>query len=507
VGGERWRSPAVRNWGFVGAAVALSVLLLWSRSALLSLSLWNDEAYSAYWFIDRGTEAILHTPYAPNNHVLFSLLASVTTRALGRGEIAYRLWSILPALLAVAVATVWAVRRLGRAEGLAVLFLFVTSPVHLDLAPQARGYGLGLLAAALMLASTSRAGDGRIDREGTAGLVIGGLIGICTLPVMVLPFVGQVGSLAIASGCWRPALIAMGVVGAGSVIFYRSLIVAILAASGQEFGRPILWHDVLAGPCRDVGCSTLELLSLDPKGPLALVVFLALAALGVLRLRRTRGWPLVSHVLTPIVSTYAGLVVLGLYGVPRFVSFLLPPICILVAAGVTEVVGRLSRHVLGPLAAFSTLALVAGVMLLRFVELTIAWSQTPVEGYREAVAVARASGVTPIVSNSYFRVGLQHYASGLAIEFPPAAEIGRRLCDVSAPFVYIHYQLYGEPVNLTCLAGRTTLATSIPQRAGGATGGMRVYVLAGDGRTRAHAGVTTKTPRPAGGGAASRRLQ
>ena len=104
--------PAVKKIGrrgsrtrdFCIAMCSLSgLVLVWSRLANLGTSFWGDEAYSAYYYADRGPHAIFFGTYVPNNHVLFNLLNWVTTGAIGHFEAAYRIWSVVPGLAAVAL--------------------------------------------------------------------------------------------------------------------------------------------------------------------------------------------------------------------------------------------------------------------------------------------------------------------------------------------------------------------------------------------------------------------
>ena len=42
---------------------AVGVMLLWSRLAVLSTSFWNDEAYTALNYVNRGPRGIFFGPY------------------------------------------------------------------------------------------------------------------------------------------------------------------------------------------------------------------------------------------------------------------------------------------------------------------------------------------------------------------------------------------------------------------------------------------------------------
>ena len=86
------------------AAIGCALLLLaWALLAALDQSLWHDEAFSVLTYTSHGPGEILFGDYVPNDHVLFNLLAWLTTGVLGQSEVAYRLWSVLPALAAAGI--------------------------------------------------------------------------------------------------------------------------------------------------------------------------------------------------------------------------------------------------------------------------------------------------------------------------------------------------------------------------------------------------------------------
>ena len=158
--GEQTISPANLTQRVAQAVIGAVVLvLLWSRLAVLGTSFWHDETVTAFFYVDRGPRGIFFGHYVPNNHVLFSLLSWATTGIVGHFEASYRIWSVLPALVSVAVIGWWAWRRFGPLTAVAVLIFATVAPLHLVLAPQARGYGLGFLAGAGMLVGAARAAD------------------------------------------------------------------------------------------------------------------------------------------------------------------------------------------------------------------------------------------------------------------------------------------------------------------------------------------------------------
>jgi hypothetical protein len=266
---------------------AVGVMLLWSRLAVLSTSFWNDEAYTALNYVNRGPRGIFFGPYNPNNHVLFSVLSWGTTGIVGRFEAAYRVPSVIPALAAVAIVGWWAWRRLGPWVAVAVVVLATVSPVHMGLSPQARGYGLAFLAGAGMLVGAVRASDhGRVtDIAVFAGFA---LVGIWTLPTFALAFVAQAAVLLLLRrDLRRKTLVACGAVAAASLLFYAPLLGEIATRSRQA-GPRLPWYGWVSAPFSHLARPSLT--ALLPNGlavrPLALAIFVALAALACRRVWR-----------------------------------------------------------------------------------------------------------------------------------------------------------------------------------------------------------------------------
>ncbi|MFM8412590.1 MAG: hypothetical protein ACKOCT_20250, partial [Alphaproteobacteria bacterium] len=204
-----------RRVATAAVATALLAFLVASRAMLLRAGLWNDEAFTALFFIDRGPDAILRGDYIANDHVLFNLLTWYATESFGREEFVYRLWSVVPGVLAIGALAEWTRRRLGVAVALSFLLIASTSPLHLELAVQARGYGLGFAAMAMLLVAAA-------GRAGTVPplpvlFAMAGIVGIWTLPVFVLPFLGEAAFLVSRPGARGRTLGAVAAVGLASI--------------------------------------------------------------------------------------------------------------------------------------------------------------------------------------------------------------------------------------------------------------------------------------------------
>ena len=128
--------------------------------------------------------------------MLFSLLAWITTKYGGQSEVVYRIWSVVPATAAAGVIAWWAWRRVSPFTAVMTVLLTLAAPIHLALAPQARGYGLAFLAGAGMLVGAMQAGEDGRSRD-IAMFAAFGAVGILTLPVFVLAFLAQ-GAVLVA---------------------------------------------------------------------------------------------------------------------------------------------------------------------------------------------------------------------------------------------------------------------------------------------------------------------
>lgn len=466
--------------------------LLWSRLGGLSLGFWNDEAYSAVKYIDSGPAAIFHGPYVPNNHVLFSWLAWHATSALGREEWVYRLWSVTPAIIALLILWTFVATRLGATTGLLFTILSTTSPVHLELAPQARGYGLAFLAAALLLVGAVRASERPRAVIGWLLVAIGGWVGLATLPVFLLPFAGQIAILLLGRGRKTAALVATSVL-LSAALYYGDLLPQIVAARTQQFGAPVDLVTVLVGPFRHL------LVHEHSRAPLMAAASIGgpvLASLGARRLYRTGDHVLLAHLLAPVAATYGGVWILQLFIVPRFVSYLLANVLLLVALGLLDVGERLGRT-LGALSVRVLAGALAMVVLVAFVRVSREAHSLPIEAYKDVAAVVRNLGAKRAVTNSPYSAGFDYYMPNF-VEYPTAAELPDLVCRSSQAIAFIDYPLYRYPADLRCLRERQRLAIKVPQQSGGIEGSMTVWLVDPPPRatTRGAAADATDTASP-----------
>ncbi|MCA9319265.1 MAG: hypothetical protein KDB53_00955 [Planctomycetes bacterium] len=188
--------PSPRTWRALEIG-ALSALMAWCAYRAATQSLAHDEAWTWTGFVRHGPTGIM-TRYAPNNHVLHSLLMWSSSRIFGLSELALRLPALLGGLLWAGAMLAWA-RRLFPAGPLRLVWwsAFAANPLVMDYLFQARGYGLAIglaLTAAFVLSDASH----------KRGLVAGSALcgaSLAALPSTAFVLVGI--AAAVAVRLWR----------------------------------------------------------------------------------------------------------------------------------------------------------------------------------------------------------------------------------------------------------------------------------------------------------------
>lgn len=438
--------------------VFLVALAVWSRTIPLDVSLWGDEAYTARQYVIHGPERIfLTSSYLPNNHVFFSLLTWLTTRVTGTSEWALRLPSLVPALASIALTAWYARRRFGWGASLIAATLLVTSPLHLGLSVQARGYGIGFLSAAAMLWYAVR-----VDEDGRPadwiGLGLAALVGIWTLPQLAFVYGGHLLALFLLRER-RWGVLAHGVVvGAGSLLFYRGLVNNIVSQTGRvgsRGGSVVGPFDILADPAVLIYGSWARAFGSWPEW-VVVASFAAVIGLGVAVLLAGRRFVDLRHLIVPWLVLMGALVVLGSSALDRYISFLIVPIAVLIAVGGAGLLDTMRMPVPGRV----TLAMVvAGFLVAGAIDSAREWD-VPFENYAEAVEIARAQGVDRIYTNRTTGVvGFLWYDESIE---PIEATIDA--CTLEPPFVLLDFpwQMEGAPPD--CLLERATDRVVVPQR-------------------------------------------
>jgi hypothetical protein len=352
---------------------------VWLITAVAAISrlanLWQpmryDESITWAYFVGRSWHTVVSSYPFPNNHVLFSLLAKVTSSLAP-----FQPWALrLPAFLAgvAIVPLTWAVGRrfASPAVGLLGAALAAGSTSLILYATNARGYSIvvALFLALLLLADHLRASPS--PRAFALHALIGAL-GLYAIPVMLYPL-GIVATWLLlaalrARGAERRRL-AVGTAsasvaaGALAALLYLPIIrtAGVSALTGNQFVRPTAWPAFLSDLPRHAAETLLTWTSPLPWWSAALL--LVLAVVGVWRTERSA-----RPSLALATVLWCALLLAATHRVPfvRVWLFLLPLFHLAVARGLVRVARRtrVSQVVTSPTAATVLAAGVATLALL-----------------------------------------------------------------------------------------------------------------------------------------------
>jgi hypothetical protein len=450
---------------------ALGALLLFTRLVGLSRSFWHDEILAVVEYVRPGLGEILAGGV---NHELFTLLEWATGVIIGESEIAFRLWSVIPFIIGVIIVTGWLHQRVNAPTGVLFLFLATVSPLLLDITPQARGYGIAFLSmSVMMVAALEAVGTGR-----TASIVafcIGGVAGALTLPNFAIAFlatalvllgyghvrrtiaIGLVVSVLVITACYVPHL---GELGESSRVEYGVRIgpIGVLTAPVDQILIPsLVWID---GTVVNTGLIWLP------------IVAVALVLLVSSPLLRTPSTALI--IIAPVVATTLVLWAGRLYVVPRYLSFLLVPIYMLLASGMASILLRLKTRpaLLRTAIVFVTL----GLLSAGFVRTAADVTRLPREAHRDAAEIIERAALpdTRIVVYAHRPEDVAFYLDR-PITAIRAADVVSAVCRGRGAVIYVQQPFVVETVEAPCLDRRAVRHYRVKQYTRG--GRIDVWVL------------------------------
>jgi hypothetical protein len=476
-------TPSARRVAPVAIVAAAAFALVWSRLLPLGQSLWADEIKSITAYIRPGPAAI-YGHYVANDHILFELLTWASTAVTGaRSAAAYRFWGVVPGIAAGLILAGWLWRRVDPWVAAVFALFAAASPVYYTLSVDARGYGLGFLAASYVLIGADtyvRTGSRR-----ALGLVgVAAVGGIWTLPVFALPVMAVFGFVCFARREGRRLVVlTAGLVAAASVILYAPVVGAVVTASRQSFGQPLPWYGFASGPFTDLiapellvavhGTNPTSTLALAPgaSAPVpgtsgwatwiaAALVLGAFAA--TVRLRRERFLALAC--LVPALFTYAVLDLGQIHTVNRFASFLVLPLLALCAVGAVTIARRVpSTRGAAPIAAGLVAAGFAAFMLVRTDDMLGVLQSAPYENDKLIAAVVRTADIAPVVTN--FDGGdTSYYLGRWAASRRSAGQLEALFCSSADELTYLDELLAPDQPSTACLRRRDAIEVRIPQR-------------------------------------------
>ena len=453
-----WAEP--RRIAVVIAYVGLGAALLWSRLADLGHSFWTDEIEMTVNFVRPGLRQIMTG--AGLTHQLMAVLCWATANTIGESEIAFRLFSAVPFVAGVMIVTAWLHRRIGALSGIFFLFLATVSPLLLDISRQARGYGLAFFAMSVVVVSALEAlRTGRTWPVGT--MWIGGLIGALTLPQVGIAVVATAAVLVTDRRTRIPAAVGLVLIAIAAVAWYVPHEAGLHGIAQFPDGVQIGFPWVITAPVDQVVLPGLlwidgtALLAGPVWLPVILLVALVCAYSPLLRKWREGAVLLAGPVVTMIVLWIG-----GAYVIPRYVSYLLVPLFVLMATGAATAlqgIGR-RRDVLTPIVCLVTLAVLAA----RFAVLAPDVVSLPREALRDtAQVIQRGPPGTPVLA--YMRHAQHNLGFYLdrPVEQLDAQDVARRVCGARRPVFYVQQLNVIGPVDVPCLSRPGTQLTELRQ--------------------------------------------
>ena len=431
----------------VAAYSALGFALVASRTVGLDESFWTDEIIAVEDFVRAGPSEILAG--SDLSHELFGLLAWLTGTMFGESEAGYRLWSVVPFLAGVAVVTSWLHVRAGALAGIVFVFLATVSPLLLDITRQARGYGLAFLAmGVLVVAALEAAATGR--NAAILAVCAAGVAGTTTLPQFGIAFSATGAALMLVPALRRRAIVALALALVAIGAWYAPHLGEVGSASQIEDGLRIdtLW--VWTAPIDQVLLPAL--IWIDGTAlvaglvwlPLVLLAVAVMAASPLLRSRTTTAILLAGPLATIVVLWIA-----RAYVIPRYLSYLLVPLFVLLATGLAALLRRRSRLGLVPTVAG---LVVAAILVIRFVGLAPDVMRFPREANRDAAEVIVATEPPRLTVFAHMRNprNLEHYLGRPVARLEPGS-IDSAVCTHRTRVAYVLQPFAIPPAAVSCL--------------------------------------------------------
>jgi hypothetical protein len=430
----------------------LGSILCWSRLARLGGGYCCDEIATVSNYVRAGPVTILTGSYAPNNHELFSLLGWATSSVVGESEIALRLGAAIPFIVGAVVVTAWLHVRTSALAAILFLAFATASPLLIDISRQARGYGIAFLAMSVMIVAALEA-----DRSGrtwaVAAFWAAGLVGTWTLPHFAIAFAAT-GAVLLTQRSLRIRCL----VGATSstvavAVWYAPHFDDLAASSLQEYGSPIAARWLLTAPSDQILVPSLSLDETVVHPTLAWLIpaaaFAILVGSSPLLRRRYPALILTSGVVTTVLVFW----ITGTHVVPRFLSFLLVPLFVLLATGCASILERLTSK---PALVRTAIVLATlGVFAFTSVPVLTKVTRMPRDSLRETAAVIRenAPPVAPVYAYMPYSADLAFHLHRIVTHVTTAAE-AMAVCRARGPAVYVAQPWFLPPAPIPSCVSR-----------------------------------------------------
>jgi hypothetical protein len=194
-------------------------------------------------------------------------------------------------------------------------------------------------------------------------------------------------------------------------------------------------------------------------------VVVGLAAIASVRLWRAQERTLLANLLVPVFGTYLGLVVGRFYVQPRFASYLLLHVVVVLGVGAQAVWDALRRVTSMRAVAAALLVAVAVVGTARLAHVVEQQAKLPWENYRFIAETAAATGVDKVLTDSTHPVPFYYYLGpDRVVWLRKPAMNHREFCKVKERFMFVDDTYHRDPVNLRCLQRRSPQVLKVPQQ-------------------------------------------
>ena len=442
------RLAATSRFAVVAAYGVLGIALLWSRLFQLGHSFWTDEIRMVAGYVRKGPREILAGPDL--SHELLALLAWVTATVVGESEIALRLLSAVPFVAGAALVTAWLHKRLGTLSGVLFLFLATVSPLLLDITRQARGYGLAFFAMSVLVVSALEA-----TRTGSTwpviAMCVAGVAGTWTLPQFGFAFVATGAVVAMDRRVRLPTAIGLVLSVAAIVAWFAPHSSNVQGAAQIPDGVQIGFPWVVTAPIDQILVPAL--LWIDGTALVAGIVWLPLVLLVVIVAASS---PLLGErtpalvLCSGAIATVLALWIVQAYVIPRYLSYLLVPLFIVVATGAASILGRITRRQAA--IRTSVCLVVIAVLAVRFAVIAPDVVGLPREAHRDAAEViARESPTTPVLTYMRNPGDLVFYLRR-PVEDLETGDVADRVCGHESALFYVMQPFALEDVSVPCLS-------------------------------------------------------
>ncbi len=444
------RHRRVATLALVAAYSVLGAALLWSRLYSLGHSFWTDEILMISAYVREGPGEILVG--AELSHKLLALSTWATRAAIGESEVAFRLWSAVPFVAGVVVVTAWLHKRVSALSGVLFLFLCLVAPLLLDITRQARGYGLAFLAMGIIVVGALDA-----HRTGRTWAVIAmcasGVLGAWTLPQVGIAFVSTGAAASVDPRIRRRMLIGLAVSTMAICIWYLPHVGAVRASSQVSDGIQLTVPWVAVAPLDQILLPALIWIDgtvIVPALvwlPLSLIAVIVAAASPLLR-EGVSAAILGSGVVATVLVLWIG----DAHVIPRYLSYLLVPLFVVLATGAASILGGITIR-RSPLRTLVCVVLLL-VLALRFGTIAPDVVALPREANRDAAEVIMERDASTRVL-AYMRnpQNLAFYL-GRSVEDRRGTDIAASVCNSTTPIYYVAQPFGLDDVRVPCLGTR-----------------------------------------------------